>query len=99
MPDFDVVGVGLNATDTLLIVPHFPAYAGKVPFEEEIVSPGGQVASALVACARLEDLVNYIGAIGDDERGRVQRQSLLGTGINLDHVQFRPGCPNQPAYI
>ena len=32
MPDFDVVGVGLNATDTLLIVPHFPAYAGKVPF-------------------------------------------------------------------
>ena len=29
---FDVVGVGLNATDTLLVVPHFPAYAGKVPF-------------------------------------------------------------------
>ena len=46
MPEFDVVGVGLNATDTLLVVPHFPAYAGKVPFEEEIVSPGGQVASA-----------------------------------------------------
>ena len=48
MPEFDVVGVGLNATDTLLIVPHFPAYAGKVPFQEEVVSPGGQVASALV---------------------------------------------------
>ena len=30
MPEFDVVGVGLNATDTLLMVPHFPAYAGKV---------------------------------------------------------------------
>ena len=29
---FDVVGVGLNATDTLLVVPHFPAYAGKAPF-------------------------------------------------------------------
>jgi hypothetical protein len=43
MPDFDVVGVGLNATDTLLIVPHFPAYAGNVPFAEEMVSPGGQV--------------------------------------------------------
>ncbi len=43
---FDLVGVGLNATDTLLIVSHFPAYAGKVPFEAEILSPGGQVASA-----------------------------------------------------
>ena len=40
MPEFDVVGVGLNATDTLLIVPHFPAYAGKAPFEEEVVTPG-----------------------------------------------------------
>ena len=53
MPPFDVVGVGLNATDTLILLPHFPAYAGKVAFEREILSPGGQVASALVTCARL----------------------------------------------
>ena len=32
MPEFDVVGVGLNATDTLILLPKFPAYAGKVPF-------------------------------------------------------------------
>ena len=99
MPEFDVVGVGLNATDTLLIVPKFPAYAGKAPFEEEIVSPGGQMASALVACARLGLRAKYIGAIGDDERGRIQRESLLGTGINLEHVQLRKNCPNQSAYI
>src|SRR5690349_5368933 len=92
MPEFDVVGVGLNATDTLLIVPHFPAYAGKVPFEEEHLSPGGQVASALVACARLGMRTKYIGAVGDDLRGRVQIESLQGTGINLDHVRFRKGC-------
>ena len=99
MPEFDVVGVGLNATDTLLMVPHFPAYAGKVPFEEEIVSPGGQVASALVACARLGLRTKYIGSIGDDERGRIQLESLQGTGVNLDHVQIRRNCPNQSAYI
>jgi sugar/nucleoside kinase (ribokinase family) len=99
MPEFDVVGVGLNATDTLLIVPHFPAYAGKVPFQEEIVSPGGQVASALVACARLGLRAKYIGAIGDDERGRIQMASLEGTGVNLDHVRLRKNCPNQSAYI
>ena len=99
MPEFDVVGVGLNATDTLLIVPHFPAYAGKVPFQEEMLSPGGQVASAMVACARLGLRTKYIGAVGDDERGRIQMESLLGTGINLDHVQKRRNCPNQSAYI
>ena len=90
MPSFDVVGVGLNATDTLLVVPHFPAYAGKVPFEEEILSPGGQVASAMVACARLGLRTKYIGTVGDDERGRIQMESLRGSGINLDHVQLPP---------
>jgi sulfofructose kinase len=99
MPKFDVVGVGLNATDTLLVVPRFPAYAGKVPYQEEVVSPGGQVASALVACAQLGLKTKYIGSIGDDERGRIQWDSLQGTGINLDHVQLRKGCANQAAYI
>jgi len=79
-PSFDVVGVGLNATDTLLVVPRFPAYAGKVPFEEEIVSPGGQVASAMAACARLGLRAKYIGAVGDDERGRIQMASLIEAG-------------------
>lgn len=99
MPAFDVVGVGLNATDTLLLLPHFPAYAGKVPFSEEILSPGGQVASAMVTCAALGLSVKYIGTVGDDERGRIQMDSLLNSGINLDHVQVRQNCPNQTAYI
>jgi sulfofructose kinase len=99
MTEFDVVGVGLNATDTLLIVQHFPAYAGKAPILEERFSPGGQVASALVACARLGLRAKYIGAIGDDLRGRIQLESLRGSGINLDHVRLRKNCPNQSAYI
>jgi len=99
MSQFDVVGVGLNATDTLILLPRFPAYAGKVPFTGEILSPGGQVASAMVACAELGLKVKYIGTVGDDQRGQVQMESLLESGINLDHVQVRKGCPNQTAYI
>lgn len=97
--DFDVVGVGLNATDTLLVVPHFPAYGGKVPFHREVLSPGGQVASAVVTCAKLGLRAKYIGTVGDDERGRVQMDSLTGSGVNLDDVQLRRGCANQSAYI
>jgi sulfofructose kinase len=99
MTNFDVVGVGLNATDTLLLVPHFPAYAGKAPFHEEIVSPGGQVASAMVTCASLGLKTKYIGTVGDDERGRIQLESLRHSGIDLEHVQIRQGCANQSAYI
>jgi sulfofructose kinase len=99
LPQFDVVGVGQNATDTLILLSHFPAYAGKVAFERELLSPGGQVASALVTCAKLGLRVKYIGTVGDDERGRIQLESLRHTGINLDDVEVRQNCPNQTAYI
>jgi sulfofructose kinase len=98
-PEFDVVGVGLNATDTLLMVPRFPAVAGKARIVNEVLSPGGQVASALVACRRLGLRARYIGTVGDDERGRIQLESLRATGIDLQHVQVRQGCANQSAYI
>ena len=96
---FDVVGVGLNATDTLLLVPQFPAYGGKAPFVTEIQSPGGQVASAMVACAKLGMRTKYIGSVGDDEGGRVLMRSLEQSRIDITHVQLRTDCPNQSAYI
>ena len=98
-PQFDVVGIGLNATDTIMVVPHFPAYGGKVPFHGETYSVGGQVASAIVTCARLGLKSKYIGTVGDDERGRIQLESLQTSGVNIDHVQQRRNCPNQSAYI
>jgi sulfofructose kinase len=99
MKMFDVAGVGLNATDTLILVPRFPAYAGKEPFVEEMLSPGGQVASAMVCCAVLGLRTKYIGTVGDDERGRIQIESLRGTGIDISDVQIRANTPNQSAYI
>ena len=98
-PAFDVLGIGLNATDTLLLVDQFPQYAGKVPFTRELLSPGGQVATAIVACARLGLRTKYIGTIGDDLRGQIQRESLEGTGVEISGVVVRAGCPNQTAYI
>jgi sulfofructose kinase len=83
----------------MLVVPHFPAYGGKVPFTSEAYSPGGQVATAMVACAKLGLRAKYIGSVGDDERGRIQMESLRGSGIDLTHVQLRHNCPNQSAYI
>ena len=95
----DVLGIGLNATDTLLLVQEFPPYAGKVAFDRELLSPGGQVASAIVACSRLGLKTKYIGTIGDDQRGEIQRQSLDGTGVDTTGLIVRVGCPNQTAYI
>ena len=94
-----MVGVGLNATDTLILLPRFPSYGGKVPFEREVLSPGGQVASAMVTCAKLGLRAKYIGTLGDDQRGAVQLESLRASGVNLDDIEVRLDCPNQSAYI
>lgn len=99
MPAHDVVGIGLNATDTLILLPKFPAYGGKAPFLREVLSPGGQVASAMVTCAKLGLRAKYIGTLGDDERGSIQLESLRSSGVNIDDIEIRPNCPNQTAYI
>jgi len=99
VPAYDVIGVGLNATDTLILLPRFPAYGGKAPFEREVLSPGGQVASAMVTCAKLGLRAKYIGTLGDDERGAVQLESLRNSAVNIDDIEIRPNCPNQTAYI
>ena len=98
-PRFDIVGVGLNATDTLVLVPHFPAYAGKIGFMQEVISPGGQVASALAVCSRLGLRAKYIGSVGDDEAGRIQLESLREAILDLEDLEIRANCANQRAYI
>ena len=100
---FDLAGVGLNATDTAIIVPEFPEYAGKIAFLEERLEAGGQVATAVIACQTLGRehgiQCRYIGTVGDDERGRFQLESLRRSGVDIAGVQVIPGCPNQTAYI
>jgi sulfofructose kinase len=43
--------------------------------------------------------VKYIGAVGYDERGRIQLESLREARLDIEHVQLRRNCANQSAYI
>ena len=54
----------------------------------------------MVACARLGLRTKYIGTIGDDERGRIQMESLQGHRHQSgSRAASRKDCPNQSAYI
>src|SRR5205807_2249617 len=76
----DVVGLGLNATDTVLVVREFPALGGKERVAAVSQQAGGQVATALVTCQRLGLGTRYIGKVGDDPAGRFQLASLRRAG-------------------
>jgi sulfofructose kinase len=94
----EIVGVGLNATDTVIRLPHFPTFNSKVEFRESEVLPGGQVASAMVACSRWGLKVRYVGKIGDDSLGELQKQAMDDAGGEA-HWIVAPNCQSQSAYI
>jgi len=95
----DVVGLGLNATDTVARVRHFPALGGKERIVSASMQAGGQIATALVTCQRLGLRARYVGTLGDDEGGRFQLASLKKEGLDLRYVRIVPHTPNQLAYI
>lgn len=94
----DVVGVGLNATDTIIRLPHFPAFNSKVEFRVSEVLPGGQVATAVTACARWGLSARYVGKVGDDDFGRLQQEEMRRAGIEA-RWSVVPDCRSQSSFI
>ena len=91
----DVVGLGLNATDTVLVVREFPALGGKERVAAVSQQAGGQVATALVTCQRLGLRTRYIGKVGDDAAGRFQLASLRREGVDLRYTGVARGAATQ----
>src|SRR6266403_1236505 len=94
----DVVGVGLNATDTLIPVAHYPARGSKVEFRSAKVLRGGQVATAVVACQQWGLRTRYVGKVGDDSAASLHRAEFARLSVEA-HLFTAPGCPSQQAFI
>src|SRR6266404_2260021 len=97
-PKIDVVGVGLNATDTLIPVHQYPASGSKVEFRSANVLPGGQVATAMVACQSWGLPTRYVGKVGNDLAATLHRAEFARLGVET-HLFTAPGCPSQQAFI
>jgi sulfofructose kinase len=94
----DVVGVGVNAVDTLIQLPRFPAADSKVEFSESAVMSGGQVASAMIACQRWGLRTRYVGKVGDDAYGAVHAGEFGNAGVEA-HLIRAAGCASQSSFI
>jgi sulfofructose kinase len=94
----DIVGVGLNATDTLISLSHFPGSGSKVEVRSATVLPGGQVASAMVACRHWGLRARYVGKLGDDSAAELHRAEFRKAGVETEVITAR-GCTSQQAFI
>src|SRR5262245_3669980 len=99
MESFDVVGLGLNAMDTIHVVERFPEPQSKVRIKKSYAEPGGQVATAMVTCSRLGLRTRYIGSVGDDDAGRDQLSSLRAENVDVEYARVVKGAGTQWAMI
>ena len=87
----DVVGVGLNATDTLIPLERFPEPGSKVHYGDRSTQPGGQVATTVVACQTWGLRTRYVGKLGDDDAARLHRAAFRRVGAEAQIVTV-PGA-------
>ena len=96
---FDVVGLGQNSADLVAHVRAFPAANSKQRLLALERLPGGQVASAMVCCARLGWRARYVGTFGDDEPGAIGRASLIEEGVDVSAALTRARARTRSAIV
>ena len=100
MPDLkvDLVGVGLNATDTLIPLAAFPERGSKIEYSSPTVLPGGQVATTVVACQHWGVRTRYVGKLGDDDAAALHRREFSRAGVEAQLVTVS-GCASPQSLI
>jgi sulfofructose kinase len=96
---FDVAGLGLNSIDLVAVVAEYPESNTKQRLSRFAQLPGGQIATALTACARLGWRTRYVGSFGDDPFGTLSRDSLTAEGVDISGSRTVPGATNQFAIV
>jgi sugar/nucleoside kinase (ribokinase family) len=97
-PMVDLVGVGLNATDTVIPLTVYPARGSKTEYTTVSVLPGGQVATTVVACAQWGLSTRYVGKVGDDTAAALHREAFARAAVETHLIEV-PGAASPQSLI
>jgi sulfofructose kinase len=95
----DVVGLGQCALDQVAVVDGPPQFTGKRRIVELLQFPGGQIATAVLACARLGLRAALLSAVGEDAAREIILEPLRTAGVDLAGVRVVPGAGSQVSVI
>jgi sugar/nucleoside kinase (ribokinase family) len=94
-----VVGLGQCSIDHVALVDGFPPFAGKVAMRGYRRLPGGQIATALLACAKLGLRTAFVSSVGDDGVAELVLAPLRAAGVEVSRVLVMSGAASQLALI
>ena len=99
MSDPVVVVVGSANVDLVAQVPWCPRPGETLIGRSFATVPGGKGANQAVASARLGASTFFVGCVGDDVFGGLQRDTLTEAGIDVSHLRTHPTEPTGTAVI
>ena len=82
--------VGALNADLAIRVDRLPAPGETVAGRDVEVLPGGKASNQAVAAARLGGQVRLVGAVGDDDNGRMLREHAAAAGVDVSFVTVLP---------
>ncbi|MES1256465.1 MAG: PfkB family carbohydrate kinase, partial [Acidobacteriota bacterium] len=88
-----------NSVDIVAVIDGYPAAGSKQQLDRFVRLPGGETATALVACARQGFRARYVGRFGDDEWGALSSDSLRDEGVDVANARAVAGAQNQFSLI
>ena len=94
----DLVGVGLNAIDTLIPLVNFPTRGSKTEYGEASILPGGQTATAVIACQTWGLSTRYVGKLGNDNAAELHRREFDRAGVDACVITV-PGAGSPQSLI
>jgi sugar/nucleoside kinase (ribokinase family) len=97
--EHDVIGLGENSLDRLVSLAEFPCAGGKTEGVDLGTYPGGQVAGAILGCAKLGLRCAYLGVVGEDAAAEEALSPLRRAGVNLGGVVRRRDAQTRTAII
>jgi sugar/nucleoside kinase (ribokinase family) len=97
--DFDLVGIGQCSIDYVCRVDGIPAVGGKAAMLGYALLPGGQIATALLAAARLGLRTAFVGSVGSDAIAEFVLAPLAAAGVDLAGVRRVPSAATRLAVI
>lgn len=97
--DFDLLGLGQISLDRVGVVERLPVAGEKTVLQAEHLLPGGQVATAVLAAARLGLRCALAAALGSDEAGERALAPLREAEIDTSRVRRLEGVASRQAWV
>lgn len=82
-----MIGFGALNVDHVYVVERILA-DGEAPVLRHSVAPGGSAANTIYALAKLGLETGFIGAVGDDQSGKMLLQDFESVGVDTSHIRL-----------